>query len=281
MIKKLSIKVLSDNYVSAPGLIAEHGLSLLIEADGGYVLLDTGQGRALSVNSEVLGCDLAEVQALALSHGHFDHTGALDQFLERNSRATIYLHPVAVRPKFMKRDAGPARPVGTPQSCRDALATVGDRVVWSRTAVEMLPDIWCTGEIPRHAPGPSDNSNFFHDEDCREPDPLVDDQALFLHTAQGVVVLCGCAHAGVVNTLDHVARLTGDERIFAVAGGFHLSHASRDEWEPAGNAFGRRDVRLIAPCHCTGLGARAYFRDRFPSRVIETGVGSRLRLDAS
>ena len=112
--------------------------------------------------------------------------------------------------------------------------------------------------------------------DCREPDPLADDQALFIETSNGIVVIAGCAHAGVANTLDRVSALTGRSEVFAVVGGLHLWRAAHPELEASANAMGRRNVRILAPCHCTGMGAHSYLRARFHSLVRDVGVGTRL-----
>ena len=110
---------------------------------------------------------------------------------------------------------------------------------------------------------------------CTQPDPLADDQALYVKSARGLVVLLGCAHAGVVNTLEYVARLTGRKRIHAVLGGMHLLRASGKRIEATGDALERFKVRVIAPGHCTGATALAYLWNRFPSRVKECTTGSR------
>jgi 7,8-dihydropterin-6-yl-methyl-4-(beta-D-ribofuranosyl)aminobenzene 5'-phosphate synthase len=124
-------------------------------------------------------------------------------------------------------------------------------------------------------------SRFFLDPDCRETDPLADDQALFIETRNGIVVVTGCAHAGLVDTLDRIAQITGQERIFAVIGGFHLMLSESDAWEAAGNALGRREVQWMAPAHCTGFGAQAYLRGRFHSHALEAGAGRRLKFRSS
>jgi 7,8-dihydropterin-6-yl-methyl-4-(beta-D-ribofuranosyl)aminobenzene 5'-phosphate synthase len=122
---------------------------------------------------------------------------------------------------------------------------------------------------------PTEN-RFFLDADCREPDPLVDDQALFIDTTEGLVVIAGCAHAGVVNTIERISELTGRNKVLALVGGLHLERATRKELELSGNAIGRRDFQILAPCHCTGAGPQSYLRARFPSRVQDVGVGTGL-----
>ena len=117
----------------------------------------------------------------------------------------------------------------------------------------------------------------FLDADCRESDPIADDQALFIETVNGLVVIAGCAHAGVRNTLDRIAELSG-QTIHALIGGLHLGHSTREELEADANAIGGRNCRILAPCHCTGMRAHSYLRGRFGSLVQDVGVGTELLL---
>ena len=278
MIERLRVTVLADDCVTAPNLLGEHGLSMLIEADRRRILFDTGQGKVLRGNAEALGIHLSGLDAVVLSHGHYDHTGGLAVLLRNNSPSAIFLHPAAARRKYAKSDAGPGRFIGIPENSSQALRAVHDRVVWTESATEVVPGVWCTGEIPRvAAQGPAE-PGFFLDSDCREPDPLVDDQALFIETSNGLVVIAGCAHEGVANTLDRVSALTGRSELFAIAGGLHLGRAAQPELEASANAVGRRNTRILAPCHCTGMTAHAYLRERFHALVHDVGVGTRLVL---
>jgi 7,8-dihydropterin-6-yl-methyl-4-(beta-D-ribofuranosyl)aminobenzene 5'-phosphate synthase len=138
--------------------------------------------------------------------------------------------------------------------------------------------VWCTGEIPREHPAEQPESYFHLDPECSQPDPLVDDQAIFVETPRGWAVIAGCAHSGVPNTLDYVGRLTGAHTLYALAGGLHLSQASPGVQRAAGDAIEQWDIQVLAPCHCTGSAPVAHLRDRFGNRVREFAAGSVLTI---
>jgi 7,8-dihydropterin-6-yl-methyl-4-(beta-D-ribofuranosyl)aminobenzene 5'-phosphate synthase len=276
MITRMRITVLVDNTVGSTNTLAEHGLSMLIEAGGRRILFDTGQGRVLRDNLHALGISLDPLDALVLSHGHYDHTGGITAVLESSRPTRIFLHPAALEARFTKREKTPPRSIGIPAASRAALDDARERVVWTRGATEIVPGVWCTGEIPRVNPEEESVQPFFLDDRGRKPDPLIDDQALFIQTARGLVLVAGCAHAGVVNTLDHVCRIACQTEVAALIGGLHLGGASRKRLEMTGSALGRHNVGMIAPCHCSGLIAQSYFRSRFNSLVREVGAGSSL-----
>lgn len=274
MIRHSKLTVLADNCVREAGLLAEHGLSFLIEADGFRLLFDTGQGHVLLHNAQRMGCSLENLDGILISHGHYDHTGGLADVLRLPGRPAIYIHPSAVEDKFARSTTGPSRRIGMPEAARNALEEVRSRVVWTRTTTALTPGIAVTGEVPRSHPLEDVGGPFFRDAACQTPDLLVDDQALWIETPAGLVVVLGCAHSGVINTLDHIGRITGRHEVYGLAGGTHLQRASRERLEATGGSLGRRNAQVIAPCHCTGLDAQVYLRARFASRVQECGAGA-------
>jgi 7,8-dihydropterin-6-yl-methyl-4-(beta-D-ribofuranosyl)aminobenzene 5'-phosphate synthase len=277
VIGRLRITTLAEDTAGEPGLMAEHGLCLLIEADGHQILFDAGQGKVLLANARRLGADLRQVEAVVLSHGHYDHTGGLAQVLPRASRPVVHLHPAALEKKYARADQPPHRSIGIPDLAAREIHAQARGVVRTRKPTEVLPGIYVTGEIPRHTDFESASGPFFLDEQCRRPDPVIDDQALYVDSIEGLVVVLGCAHAGVVNTLEYISHLTGRGQIRAVLGGMHLLRAPADWVDQTLRALERLDVQTVAPCHCTGLAAVARFQSALGSRVVDCRTGSRLQ----
>ncbi len=279
MNESLKIIVLVDNSSAIPGLHAEHGLSFLVEAAGRRVLFDTGSGEALPANVSAMRIRLAPLDALVLSHGHYDHTGGVAWLLGECMPDRVYVHPDALCPKYARRELPPARQIGIPPSCLDALNRVRERIVWTASPAEVAPGIWCTGEIPRQHPASQPEGYFYLDPDCERPDSLADDQALIVETPRGIVVICGCTHSGVANTLNYVNCLTGRRDLYALAGGLHLHDAPAAALESAAAAIARRSIQVVAPCHCTGPTAREFLRRRLGASCPALGAGSELVIE--
>jgi len=269
MINKLTITQLVENRASDPGLLGEHGLAFFIEADGHCLLFDTGQGLALRHNAEQLGISMKSVEAIILSHGHYDHAGGLSEALEMTGPVDLYLHPQALTPKFNSN----GRDIGAPLADAAKLTTLVRKFIYTQGPTEIIPSIYTTGNIPRTHKIEETGGPFYQDSDRTQPDGLPDDQALFIETSQGLIVLLGCGHSGVINTLEYIRR--GEKPIHAVIGGMHLLHASAERLAFTGDALNRMNIRYLAPNHCTGLDAVCYFKNRFPDTFHKSEAGTR------
>lgn len=276
----VALTLLCENTARGVGILGEHGLACWIDTGRHRVLFDTGQGLALRNNAAVLGLDLTQADAIVLSHGHLDHVGGLAAALALAPGAALYLHPRAVERKYSgSNPAAGARVVSLPFVETQAFLGAGRRVVASREPVEVVPGLWATGEIPRTNDFEDTGGAFFLDAGLTQPDPLLDDQALFFRGREGVVVVLGCAHAGVINTLTRVAALTDGASIHTVVGGMHLENASPRRMAETLAALHRFDVQRLGPVHCTGGAAIATFRREFPSRFMSCAAGTRLTFD--
>lgn len=277
---RIRITVLVENTARRRGLLAEHGLSFWVELGQRRILFDTGQGMALRHNAEQLGIDLASVDTVVLSHGHYDHTGGLHHELPRFRNAVVYAHLTAFRDRFVQRDDGSADGVGSPIPSADALRPHVAQLVQTRRRPRSLGDgVWITGEIPRVQPYEDVGGAFFLDSPCMTPDPIVDDLAIYIESQAGLVVLLGCAHAGVVNTLTHIAEISGGKPVLAIMGGMHLLSASPERLERTFEAIEQYGPRLLVPLHCTGPKAMRALAERFSESYRDGDVGLRFEFD--
>jgi 7,8-dihydropterin-6-yl-methyl-4-(beta-D-ribofuranosyl)aminobenzene 5'-phosphate synthase len=275
MITDLRITVLVDDTARKSRLRSEHGLSFWIEAEGRKILFDTGQGEALEPNAQQLAVDLGQTDAIVISHGHHDHTGGLPRVLARSGRAVVHIHPLAFESKYSRREKTRSRPIGIPERVASDLLESDRYLVFTRGPTQICSGVFVTGQVRRLATFESTSGPFFLDEQCTRKDVVADDQALYIETREGLVVVLGCAHSGVVNTLDYVAKLTGKRSMHAVLGGMHLAEASEERIELTCAALDRYRIGIVAPCHCTGKGAIARLRSWFGKRVVDCFAGAR------
>lgn len=262
---------------AGPGLAAEHGLSFWIEAGGKRILFDTGQGGALAANARALGVDLADTDWLVLSHGHYDHTGGISHVANASRRFEVFCHPGVMSPRYSIR-GGQARPIQIPRESEECIrALPPQRVHWVTEPRLLSEDIGITGPIPREASFEDTGGPFYLDAEGTLADRIEDDLSLWIRTEGGVAVCTGCCHAGLVNTLNAIQRLSGGRRIRAIVGGFHLLSAGAERLERTVSALRSVDPDLVVPCHCTGEHATGVLRDALGERVSAGASGMRLR----
>ena len=270
------IVVLVDDRQGSSGLATEHGLSLWIEHEGHKVLFDTGaSGRLLVDNAAALDVRPDEAEAVCLSHGHYDHTGGLPAVLPRLRGAHLFAHPALFVPKAVRRKSG-WQSIGIRVSADD-IEAAGVRVHLSEGPQELFAGATMTGEVARDERYMPHTPHLLVEDGAeRKVDPFPDDQALVLRHPDGLIVVSGCAHAGIINHCRAAQRLMDDERLRAVVGGFHLVGASAGLLGATIDAFRELAPQAIHPCHCTGEPAMAALVAAFPETCRPMVVGTAL-----
>jgi len=274
--------------IPTDNLLAEHGLSMLVTAYRGKekhtVLFDTGYTSVgVPHNVEFLEVDLREIEALVLSHAHMDHTGSLFIMLERIGKSIpLVVHPDAfVWPRYLDLDDG--RKLQFPRTLVKAdLEHQNVDLVVSKDPTLIAHDLVAvTGEVERVTKFEKGMPNAVLERNGKlEQDLIADDQSLVLNLkGKGLVVLSGCAHAGIINTILHARKITGIREIHTVMGGFHLSGSVFEPIiEETIKELKQMDPAVIVPMHCTGWKAIERFSQEFPEAFILNSVGSRFTL---
>jgi 7,8-dihydropterin-6-yl-methyl-4-(beta-D-ribofuranosyl)aminobenzene 5'-phosphate synthase len=267
--------------------LAEHGLSLLVtvwrEGKRHRILLDTGHtGIPLIHNAELLGLDLAEVEVLVLSHTHMDHTGGLRRFLDAvGRRLPVVVHPDAfVHPRFLvfkdgHKETFPRVVVRAELESRDI------EVVESKGPVSIAEGtVLVSGEVERRTEFEKGMPHSFMIREGKEArDTIADDQSIVMHLrGKGLVVVSGCSHAGIINTVLHARHITGEERVHGIMGGFHLSGPAYEPiLERVLGELKKVNPEVLVPMHCTGWDMMNRLARSFPSSMILNSVGSTIK----
>jgi len=271
-IKHLRLTVLCENVITNLSGIGEHGFAVYIETDEGEYLFDTGSGIGILYNADTFNKDLKKVKKIMLSHGHYDHTGGLVQVLSRTGEKEIYCHPDVFGEKYAVSED--VRFIGIPHR-QVFLESKGALFKFSKEFQEIDKGMFLTGEIER--------TNDFEVGDARLSlrvgndfikDPLWDDQALVFSTKKGIVVLLGCAHAGIINTLHFVSKKLDGDRFYAVVGGTHLGLVGEYQFKKSIEAIKDFKIEKIGFSHCTGIEASFILKKEFGGNSFYASVGT-------
>lgn len=250
--------------------IAEHGFSALIETGDARVLVDTGAtGLAVEHNLGLLGLTFDDIDVVFLSHGHSDHTGGLGRVKGR-----VVAHPDAFHKRFLISGENTMHDLSGPST--DPLM---HDVEFHRGPVELTRGVMTTGEVPRVHQWEELNIFRMRKNGSMTDDLILDDQGVIVNTAKGLVLLAGCSHAGIINTIEHAKALTGENNVYCVIGGFHLIGPAEAKIDRTIMELRRQKIKKIIPIHCTGFEGIKRISSEMPDEFEYCTVGCRVDIN--
>ena len=273
----VKIVVLLENTKESPNLKCKHGLSLYAETEAHKILFDMGPNALFLKNAEVLGVDIADIDIAVISHGHVDHCGGLKYFLEKNQKAKIYIRPQTAEKHYVKV-------LGIPFYAgieRSLLSE--DRFVWTDDTHVIDNELMLFSGVAGQFPLPKSDSNLYVKRNGRMlSDDFCHEQNLIITSGNSRILLCGCAHAGIVNIVRRAEEHIGSE-LTSVIGGMHLYEPTKKCYESEGyiddvaNALSEIKSSFYT-CHCTGEKAYERMKTCLGTRLTYLRTGAELRI---
>lgn len=259
--KQSSITLLVDNK-AGEGLECVHGFAAWIKIRDRHILFDTGQNDVILKNAERLGIDLAGAEVLVMSHGHDDHTDNLADFYAINPSAPMYCGQNIEVDRFCCRPGEQSLNWSPPASAKQVFASLPAEQKHILSAPHyFLPGVAATGPVPRLTTFEDVGDALFLDAAGTKPDPVEDDMSMWFETDKGLVILLGCCHSGIVNTVNYIRQVSGIEKVSGIVGGMHLIRASEERMNKTLEAMKSWNMDWLIPCHCTGDAAMQRMKD--------------------
>ncbi len=292
-IDEIYIRIIVDGKASVRNLMGEAGFAALVDIfyddmSNIRLLFDTaGATPALMHNLKVGEIDSTSIDMIILSHGHWDHVGGLMDVLSwTGNRTPVLYHPNALAPKIFTADDGKEQDVGIKKYFSTDELQSSTEVIETTEPYLIGEGIWTTGEVPRTNDFEKLTGNLTKVHTIKDgkkiPDEVEDDLSLIFQLKDGsVVILAGCCHAGIANTMNHATTITGTSSIVAVTGGLHLYNASKERLTKTIEHLKGFPLTTLAPCHCTGLRGQAALMYAFEDIFKEIGVGSTLKFKSN
>lgn len=278
-----TLRIVTLNENQAPvksNLIAEWGLSFLLKTEKKTILFDTGRNISVCYNAQLLGINLNKIDKIVLSHSHSDHTGGLKQILERmnkKKKIEVIAHPNIWATRYNRYNDKPDKYMGMPFQQAE-LEKFGASFCLSKKSIKITDEMVTSGEIPLvtdyEKVSSEKNQRVILENGNYKEDKILDDQAIFFKTEQGLIIITGCAHRGIINTLYHARKITGINQIYAVIGGAHLIEASKERINYTMDALQKLNIKKIGLCHCTGLPAVSLLLQKFSNQFIDINSGT-------
>ena len=241
----MKIITLIENLVYKPGLLAEHGLSHLIDTGQKKILFDTGQSSAFLMNTKALDIDIKDIDKVVISHGHFDHTGGLFDLLSVNKKAIVYVKKEIFLEKFKNEQDF----IGT----RKDLNKFQNRILFVNDITELDKDIYLMPDIPIIDHVDTNFTNFNIREDTGFiQDEFLDELFLVINKNNKLSILSSCSHRGISN-ITRAAINHFNRKVHLIQGGFHLKESATDQYKAVSTYFKQINPEYIGACHCTGI----------------------------
>ena len=278
----MKLRFLVDNRTEDSRCQAEWGLSILIETREKKILFDAGASPMFAENAQRLGVDLSLVDALVISHGHYDHTEGVPAFTERNEKAPIYLHKDALYETYGETDGViDQEPCGIRWK-QTYIDSIRDRLTFTEGIVPLYNNVSIVGNIPDYEDYPP-TENFYRrvtsadalgqPQSKLEKDPMTHEQVLVVEEERGLFIFSGCGHRGVIPTIRYINDIFPEKKIVGLIAGMHLFPATAEERTKIVQAIGASDVEYVFPVHCTGIEGILELRNLLGKRCVVASCG--------
>lgn len=249
--------------------LAEHGFSALIETEDAKILLDTGAtGIAMEHNLGLLGYTMDDIDLIVLSHGHIDHTGGLGRV-----RGRIVAHPGSFDERYLMPRAGVQHDLTSPAPDPEK-----HEVEFHSEPVKLARGVMTTGEVPRKHEWEELNVFKRREGDDLVEDKLHDDMGILINTAKGLVILQGCSHSGIINTVEAAREVAGVDNVYCIVGGFHLIGPAEKKIDRTIQEFKRLGIKKVIPIHCTGFEGIKQISLQMPEQFEYCTAGCQIEL---
>jgi len=271
MIERIAISVLSENHQNKTRFINEHGLSLhidIVDSNNHWTLIfDTGASNFFIYNAKQLGVEITNLDAVILSHGHYDHTGGLEYIKGK----TIYAHPQLFQKKYKKQDSIYTY-IGIPHPKSYYENTCQNKFIDITSPTEILPNVWTVVSFPAPV-----LSRYFYIKDNNNytPDTFQDELMLVINMEQGLIIISGCAHCGIISMIEYIQAWMSNKPILGLFGGLHLYKENKDILLSIGSQISNYKIGHIGLAHCSGNQIKKYIS----GNVFDFNVGDKFVLD--
>lgn len=276
----MKVQILSENRANRPECLAEHGLSVYIEAGDKKVIFDLGASDIYIQNAKRMGIDLEQAEAVVISHGHYDHTEGVPSFCEINKKAGIYIHKEAFETTYGLENGKPEEEPCSIRWTKEQRNRISDRLILTDKAVWLTDDIAISGTIPiKDDAMPTESFYRKNADGSLTADPMEHEQFLAVRVydgnekSKGIFVFSGCSHKGVIPCLRYAKSLFPGEHIYGFLAGMHLYNSDAETRGRILKQVAAEDMEYILPVHCTGIHAICDLKQMLGDRCIPVGAG--------